>query len=42
METFWNTELDNKKGLTVVEIIDNVCKGKIKRYVRYGRKPCNV
>ena len=39
MEAFWQTELDNKKGLTVVEIIDNVCKGKIKGMYVMGENP---
>ena len=39
MESFWNTELDNKKGLTVVEIMDNVCNGKIKGMYVMGENP---
>ena len=39
MEAFWNTELDNKKGLTVVEIIDQVCKEKIKGMYVMGENP---
>ena len=39
MESFWSTELDNKKGLTVVEIIDDVCKGKIKGMYILGENP---
>ena len=39
MEQFWNTELDDKKGLTVVEIIDGVCKDKIKGMYVMGENP---
>ncbi len=39
MESFWDTKLDNKKGLTVVEIIDSVCKGKIKGMYVMGENP---
>ena len=39
MEKFWDTKLDDKKGLTVVEIIDGVCKGKIKGMYVMGENP---
>ena len=39
MEKFWDTKLDDKKGLTVVEIIDSVCKGKIKGMYVMGENP---
>ena len=39
MEEFWETELDNKKGLTVVEIIDSVCKGIVKGMYVMGENP---
>jgi formate dehydrogenase major subunit len=39
MEKFWDTKLDDKKGLTVVEIIDGACKGKIKGMYVMGENP---
>ena len=42
MEKFWNVDLDKKKGLTVVEIINAVCEEKIKGMYVMGRKPSNV
>ena len=39
MEKFWNTDLNNKKGLTVVEIIDSVCEGKINAMYVMGENP---
>ena len=39
MENFWKTQLDDKKGLTVVEIIDQVCKDKIKGMYVMGENP---
>ena len=39
MQEFWDTELDQKKGLTVVEIIDKVCEGQIKGMYVMGENP---
>ena len=39
MERFWNTKLDDKKGLTVVEIIDGACKEEIKGMYVMGENP---
>ncbi len=39
MEEFWDTDLDDKKGLTVVEIIDRVCKEEIKAMYVMGENP---
>ncbi len=39
MEEFWKTKLDDKKGLTVVEIIDGACKGLIKGMYVMGENP---
>ena len=33
MSDFWHTELDNKKGLTVVEIINAAYDGELKGYI---------
>ena len=39
MQEFWGTELDQKKGLTVVEIMDKVCEGQIKGMYVMGENP---
>ena len=39
MEKFWNVNLDKKKGLTVVEIINAVCEEKIKGMYVMGENP---
>ena len=39
MEKFWNVDLDNKKGLTVVEIIILYVKEKIKGMYVMGENP---
>ena len=38
-ETLWKTELDSKPGLTVVEIIDAACEGKITGMYVEGENP---
>jgi formate dehydrogenase major subunit len=38
-EKLWNTKLDNKPGLTVVEIIDAACDGRIKGMYVMGENP---
>ncbi len=39
MESFWGTKLDNKKGLTVVEILNEVVAGNIKGMYVMGENP---
>ena len=39
MEDFWQTDLEKEKGLTVVEIIDKVCKEEIKGMYVMGENP---
>ncbi len=38
-EKYWNTKLDDKPGLTVVEIMDAACDGKIKGMYVMGENP---
>jgi formate dehydrogenase major subunit len=38
-ENFWNTSLDSTPGLTVVEIMDEITKGKIKGVYVMGENP---
>src|SRR5689334_22294014 len=38
-EKFWNTKLDKKPGLTVVEIMDAACDGKIRGMYVMGENP---
>src|SRR5690606_13856733 len=38
-ENYWNTKLDNKRGLTVVEIMDAIHDGKIKGCYIEGENP---
>src|SRR5450432_409013 len=38
-ESFWNTSLDKKPGLTVVEIMDAACDGKMKGMYIMGENP---
>jgi len=38
-EKFWNRKLDHKPGLTVVEIIDAACEGRIKGMYVEGENP---
>ncbi|MFY8064393.1 MAG: molybdopterin oxidoreductase family protein, partial [Usitatibacteraceae bacterium] len=38
-EKLWNTKLDDKPGLTVVEIIDAACDGRIKGMYVMGENP---
>jgi len=38
-ETFWNTKLDSKQGLTVVEIMDAIHEGEIKGMYVLGENP---
>ena len=38
-EKFWDTKLDDKPGLTVVEIMDEITKGVIKGLYVMGENP---
>ena len=41
-EALWQTSLDPKRGLTVVEIMDAVHAGRDQGHVHHGRKPGDV
>ena len=41
-EKYWGQKLDTKPGLTVVEIMDAACEGKIRGMYVHGREPGDV